>query len=153
MYFITRCARVWTRRRRGALHWGVFVLGWFGGLWYAFGDHDALAFCSWRICYWWWLSYLGGALLHVGDLVHDALVLGGSCLWSAIIGGWWWSLCWWLDGCFAWKVTWWRVCFDDLEPWLMEDWLGWCFGGLDDVLVDGGFGTLLLYMVQQWQFV
>lgn len=26
-------------------------------------------------------GYLGGALLHVGDLVHDALVHGGSCPW------------------------------------------------------------------------
>ena len=25
---------------------------------------------------------LGGDLLYVGDLVHDALVLGGSCPWS-----------------------------------------------------------------------
>ena len=54
--------------------------------------------------------------------------------------------------CFSWRmmmealmVTWWRLCFDDLELWLMEAWLGWCFGGLMmswlmEVLVRWWFG-------------
>ena len=154
VHMVIRCARVWTWRRRGALHLGVFALVWFRGFWYAFGDHDALALCSWRIFHWWWSCYLGGALLHVGDLVHDALVLEGSCLWSATHGDDSWLMWWRLevtleddDAVLPWMVTWWRICFDDLGFWLMEDWLGWCFAGLDDVLVDGGSCTFLLYIL------
>ena len=39
--------------------------------------------------------------------------------------------------------------FDDLELWLMEAWLGWCFGWwrfwFDGDLVDGGFATLMIW--------
>ena len=140
VYSITRCARVLEKKEeRCATPWSVcFGLIW--RFWYILGDHDALALCSWRIGHWWWLCYLGGALLHVGDLVHDALVLGGSCLWSATLGGdswlmWWrlwgdlggwWCFDWWHGGfalLMTWSFGWWRIGLDDdLEAWMMS-WL------------------------------
>jgi hypothetical protein len=135
VHMVIRCARDWTWRRRVALHLGVFALVWFRGFWYAFGDHDALALCSWRICHWWWSCYLGGALLHVGDLVHDALVLEGSCLWSATHGDDSWLMWWRLWGDLG---GWW--CCATLDGDLMEDLLWWL-----GALVDGGLAWMMLW--------
>ena len=94
-------------------------------------------------------GYLGGVLLQVGDLVHDALVLGGACLWSVTIGGWW-SLVgdlmdvllgWWFDGGFAlmtWSLGWWWIFFGDAFGGLG----GICFGCFGDwfCFADNGRG-------------
>ena len=58
----------------------------------------------------------------------------------------WWLMTWRLWGDFG--GWWWCVALlDDLELWLMEAWIGWCFGGLDDVLVDGGSCAFLFYIL------
>ena len=142
VWFWKRCTRVLDERRRGALLGGAICLVLFWRFWFIY---DALAPCSWRICHWWCSCHLGGDLLHVGDLVHDALVLGGSCSWSfeeiledddAVLlwlmtwrswgdfGGWRCyatllndSELWWrFDLVMLWRIGWWRfLCFSSLH--------------------------------------